>query len=147
MTDIDSKKESVHHMDVKLELLYLKRAYENMKTLHEESSLFSPTEFKKIAQELGKKYKSDYDLISDDYLFVIQHKIEEDVYIADDITENYMTNDGDYLPLSFIEPLWYENDDCFLLPVRATMTLTQVDIHTDEEIETVKLKMRDERER
>lgn len=147
MTDIDSKKESVCHMDVKLELLYLKRAYENLKTLHEESSLFSPVEFKKIEQELGKKYKSDYDLISDDYLFVIQHKIEEDVYIADDITKNYMTNDGDYLPLSFIEPLWYENDDCFLLPVRATMTLTQVDIHTDEEVETVKLKMRDERER
>lgn len=147
MTGIDSKKESVCHMDVKLELLYLKRAYENLKTLHEESSLFSPVEFKKIEQELGKKYKSDYDLISDDYLFVIQHKIEEDVYIADDITENYMTNDGDYLPLSFIEPLWYENDDCFLLPVRATITLTQVDIHTDKEIETVKLKVRDERER
>lgn len=147
MTDVDSKKEVVCHMDIKDELLYLKRAYENMKTLHEKSSMFSPVEFMKIEQELGKKYKSDYDLISDDYLFVIQHKIGEDVYIADDITENYMTNDGDYLPLSFIEPLWYEDDDCFLLPVRATMTLTQVDIHTDKEIETVKLKMRDERER
>lgn len=147
MIDIDSKKGSVCHMDVKLELLYLKRAYENMKTLHEESSLFSPTEFKKIAQELGKKYKSDYDLISDDYLFVIQHKIDHDVYISDDIKENYMTNDGDYLPSSVIDELWYEDDDCFLLPVRATETLTQVDIHTDKEIETVKLKMRDERER
>lgn len=55
MTDIDNKKEGVCHMDVKLELLYLKRAYENMKTLHEKSSLFSHAEFKKIEQELGKK--------------------------------------------------------------------------------------------
>lgn len=69
------------------------------------------------------------------------------MYIADDIKENYMTNDGDYLPSSVIDELWYEDDDCFLLPVRATETLTQVDIHTDKEIETVKLKMRDERER
>lgn len=134
-------------MDVKTELINLKRAYEYMKKIHEESSLFSPNEFKKMEQKLGKKYKGDYDLISDDYLFVIQHKIEQDVYIADDITENYMTNNGDYLPSSVINELWYEDDDCFLLPVRATETLTQVDIHTDKEIETVKLKMRDERER
>lgn len=145
MTGTDTKKGSVH-MGVKDEILYLKRAYESMRMLYQEG-VFSQDTYHELTDVLGKRYKKDYELISDDYLFVIQNKIEEDVYIADDITENYMTNDGDYLPLSFIEPSWYKNDDCFVLPVRATMNLTEVDIKSDKEIKTVKLKMQDERER
>lgn len=145
MTGTDTKKGSVH-MDVKDEILHLKRAYESIRMLYQEG-VFSQDTYHEVTDVLGKRYKKDYEQISDDYLFIIQNKIEEDVYIADDITENFMTNDGDYLPLSFIEPLWYENDDGFSLPVRAMMSLTQVDSKSDKEIKTVKLKMRDERER